>query len=187
MQLFGGSGDNDPFDFEQFYRKYYPMVRSHVLKHSGTEEDARDIFQDLLAILVMESQKSEGISLYKNTKLSTLIFGIVRNLWLQKLTDKYNLAKSANLDDIELSDALAQKEFEQKMTKEKKLLIMERLLKQLCEDCQKILIAFYYKKESFQKIADDMKLTYDYVRLKKYRCMKKLGGLLDNDPDFQNL
>ena len=32
----------------QIYRDYFPVIKDHVIKNSGSEDDAKDVFQDAM-------------------------------------------------------------------------------------------------------------------------------------------
>jgi len=47
--------------------QFYPMIREFILKNSGTEEDARDIFQEGL-VVIFEKLKAGQIELTSKLK-----------------------------------------------------------------------------------------------------------------------
>ena len=65
-------------------------------------------------------------------------------------------------------------ELTEKKEKEKQLDIVAEVLKDFKEDCQKILTAFYFKKQSMKEIAAAMNYTNQFIRVKKVRCMDAL-------------
>lgn len=161
--------------FKWIYKKYFPMIQQLILMNSGTEDDAKDIFQ-IGIILLHEKIKDDAYN--KKSSLKTFFYSICRNQWLKKLqqskfTDRINdtheyseLAVSdANDDDfIQLSE------------------MQDVLLKQfdkLDQNCQKILKLFYYDHVPMSVIAERIGYTNaDNAKTQKYRCIQKLQGLM---------
>ena len=57
----------------------------------------------------------------------------------------------------------------------------EQLYKQfelLGEDCKKLLTGYYYYQKPLEEIAKMMNYTYDFIKVKKFRCMKELRSKL---------
>lgn len=166
---------SENFVFKWIYNKYYPMIRQFVILNSGTEEDAKDIFQTGV-ILLYEKIKSDAYN--KQSSIKTFFYSICRNQWLKKLKQRKVLERITfnqpysdtpetddNYDDsLQLSD------------------LQDVLLKQfvkLDENCQKILSLFYYDNLSMTTIAERIGYTSaDNAKTQKYRCIQKLQGLM---------
>ncbi len=67
------------------YQNYFSTVKSHIIKNSGTEEDAYDIFQDALMVVFKKFQNN-GVEL--TSDLKAYVFGIARKLWSNQLRVK---------------------------------------------------------------------------------------------------
>lgn len=63
---------------ELLYKKYYRMMTKLVITNSGTEEEARDVYQDALIVFW---QKATSGNLVLTSKMSTYIYSICQNLW----------------------------------------------------------------------------------------------------------
>ena len=55
----------------QLYRRYFPMVLHLVLNNSGSEDDAKDIYQETLVVLY---EKVSADALEFNCQLKTYIY-----------------------------------------------------------------------------------------------------------------
>ena len=44
----------------------------------------------------------------------------------------------------------------------------------LGNDCRTLLTEFYYYQKSLDEISKKMNYTYDFIKVKKFRCMKEL-------------
>ncbi|MDR2085338.1 MAG: hypothetical protein LBP67_10140 [Bacteroidales bacterium] len=73
--------DNDKLE-EYLYINTFPSIERYILSNNGTREDAQDIFHDSLIILIRKLSENNQIL----CKLSTYLYAIAKNLWLQKLS-----------------------------------------------------------------------------------------------------
>lgn len=169
--------------FLQVYRNYYQMVASFVQKNNGTEIQAKDLFQELLFILVKKLRQRD---FQLTAKLSTYIFSIARNLWLQQLKkNKFAPVKmqEGTQEFVELDDG----ELEVKQQFEKKHELLGKLFKEVKEDCREIIKASFYQKLPHDQIADKMGYSSAFVRVKLHRCMEGLRKKVRQHPDYQTI
>lgn len=69
------------------------MIRYYISKNNGNEEDAKDIFQDALFIIIEKIHNNDFVL---QGTLSTYLFAICKNLWLMAL-DKQKAARNYEL------------------------------------------------------------------------------------------
>ena len=83
---------------EVLYKRFYATVLHLVISNSGSEHDAKDLYQETV-IIVYEKFR------YGNTELTcslkTFIYSIARNLWLKKLKEKKKRQKRGRRTLIE--------------------------------------------------------------------------------------
>ena len=80
-------GDEKALEF--LYQKYYRMMTKLVITNSGTEDEARDVYQDALIVFW---QKATSGNLVLTSKMSTYIYSICQNLWRKELDRKKRLS-----------------------------------------------------------------------------------------------
>ncbi|MFT5511760.1 MAG: RNA polymerase sigma factor (sigma-70 family) [Bacteroidia bacterium] len=153
------------------YSDYFGMVRNLVMKNSGSESDAEDVFQDAMVVLFKKFNHSE---FDLSAKFKTYLYSVCRNIWLSEL--KRRGGKMARLKDYEHHIDLGY-DFNSnwKETQEEAYLKVEQAMRYLGEKCQSILLLFYYQKQSMQEIA--VALDYadaDSVKAQKYKCIRQL-------------
>jgi DNA-directed RNA polymerase specialized sigma24 family protein len=70
---------------EAIYKANYGVVEHHVLKNSGSSDDAKDVFQEGIIILCknIREGKFQGTS-----TIGTYLFSICRFVWLKMLQHK---------------------------------------------------------------------------------------------------
>ena len=156
-------GDEKALEF--LYQKYYRMMTKLVITNSGTEEEARDVYQDALIVFW---QKATSGNLVLTSKMSTFIYSICQNLWRKELDRKKRLS-SEEKDTAVLLDT-------DSIEREK---ILAKCIDQLGETCKRVLMLYYFDEMSMQDIADKLGFANtDTAKTKKYKCKKKLDELV---------
>lgn len=156
-------GDESALDY--LYKKYYRMMTNLVIKNSGSEEEAKDIFQE--ALIVFWRKATSG-NLVLTSKISTFIYSICLNLWRKELERKSRHVNEEK-DGIEIINN----------EQEEKVKIIRQCVNELGDTCKKILSYHYFDGLSMQDIAE--KLGYantDTAKTKKYKCKQKLFELV---------
>lgn len=157
-------GDEKALDY--LYRKYYKMMTSVVIKNNGTEQEAKDIYQDALIVFW---QKVIGNELILTSKISTYLYSICLNLWRKELDRKSRLTNEEQENEAAYFDD---------DSKEIGAIVRE-CIDQLGDTCKKILMYYYFDDMSMQDIADKLGLAnIDTAKTKKYKCKKRLDSLI---------
>ena len=120
---------------EYLYSKYYRMMTKMVLSNSGTEQEAKDIYQEALLVFW---QKATSGNLVLTSKISTYIYSICQNLWRKELDRKKRLSRESR-DGEQFQDH----------DKKEKARIMLECIDQLGETCKKVLMYYYYAPPRF--------------------------------------
>lgn len=155
--------------FKKLFR-YYGAVKSHVIKNSGSEQDAEDVFQDALIILYNKIQSPE----FKLTsRLETFLFGIAKHVWSEKIRRKQ---KDENASIAFESSRLESSNDEYRIS------IAERAIQFISQQCKEILELFYLKRKSMEEIASLQSYSsVNAAKTAKYKCLEKAKS------EFQNL
>jgi RNA polymerase sigma factor (sigma-70 family) len=156
-------GDEKALDF--LYRKHYRMMVKLVVKNSGSEDDAKDVFQDALIIFW---EKVQGGNLELTSKISTYLYSVCLNVWRKELDRKnklvYEEAESTSYVDPD---------------RQERIDIVNRCLQALGETCKKILMYYYFDRLTMTDIADKMGFANaDTAKTKKYKCKQELDKMI---------
>ena len=150
---------------ERIYAKTYPMVRHYVKENCGTDEDAKDIFQEAL---ITYYEKVVNNQLTLTSSLSTYLMGICKNLWRQELVKRSR--------KTELSDAPVDEVGEEVMVDDQQPAVtVIAFVEQLGETCRSLLVSFYYFGQRLEQIAEQH--GYRSVRsatVQKFKCLERL-------------
>ncbi|MEO5980469.1 MAG: sigma-70 family RNA polymerase sigma factor [Chryseolinea sp.] len=156
-------GDEKALEF--LYQKYYRMMTKMVITNSGTEDEARDVYQDALIVFW---QKATSGNLVLTSKMSTYIYSICQNLWRKELDRKKRLSNEEK--DASVTMDIDGPEREK---------ILAKCIDQLGETCKKVLMYYYFEEMSMQDIAEKLGFANtDTAKTKKYKCKKKLDELV---------
>lgn len=185
MGLFKKYSDSDIIDgirrqdnkiLTYLYEAYYEVIRDHLKKNSGSEDDVYDVLQESVVILYKQVT-GDGFSL--TSDLRGYFFGIARNLWNTQLRYRSRVTafetEPANPDETE------------DLTKAALERIVTRSFALLKEDCQTVL-NLYSEGYSYEEIARKTGMKNEaYARRKKYLCKEALMEIIRTDPEYQDL
>lgn len=155
------------------YRANEKQVAAFVLGNRGTRNDVEDLLQEALVIL----WERVRAGCYEHTaKISTFIFGIVKNLWLRRLARaRREIVASIEDDPPPSNDASPLEE----LIESEESARIASALETLGDPCKKLLLLYYWEEVSMDEIAARLGFANaDTVKSKKYQCKKALQKLL---------
>ncbi len=156
-------GEESALDY--LYKKYYRMMTKIVISNSGSEQEAKDIYQDALIVFW---QKVMSGNLVLTSKISTYLYSICLNLWRKELDRKSRISG-------EEKDTPVYMDFEREERKK----IINQCINELGDTCNKILTYFYFDGMSMTDIAERLGFANtDTAKTKKYKCKKRLDNLV---------
>jgi len=176
-----GLKTSDSAVLEYVYKKYFPIVRFFVIKNSGTDEDAKDVFQE--AVILIYKRLRDG-SLELTCAFKTYLYSVCRILWLRQLEKRKvrNEVVTDNQVFIHLDE-----DVEGQLTEQEQFRIYQKHFQLLHKDCQEILQLFL-KKVPLKDIAQKMGIKSDkYLKKRKYECKEALIKRIQNDADYKRL
>ncbi len=164
-EIFDRVCKGDEKALESLYQKYYRMMTKMVIKNSGTEQEAKDIYQEALVVFW---QKAISGKLVLTSKISTYIYSICQNLWRKEL-DRKKRHSSEQKDSAEFPTH----------DKEERAKLINQCINQMGDTCKKVLMYYYFDGLSMQDIADKLGFANtNTAKTKKYKCKQKLDELV---------
>jgi RNA polymerase sigma factor (sigma-70 family) len=159
--------------------RYLPMIRLMVTRMGGSSEDARDIFQEGLMIM-LEKIDDPGFTLTCHFK--TYLYSICENLWKSAVVKRQSAAHyfSRRVDEDD------EKDFGETIDNRLHEEIFREAYDSLGEVSRNIL-KMYWEELAPQEIADRLGYTYGYVRKKKCEAQAELVEKVKAHPDYQKL
>jgi RNA polymerase sigma factor (sigma-70 family) len=165
---------NDQKAMQEVYQITFPKVKGYVLKNSGTETQAKDVFQEAF-ISCWKNIKDDKITGESN--VAGYLFTIAKNKWIDYLRSAdYKKTTSAETFSylkvvVDESDGIDNLEEEQNRK------VLHSALAQLGDNCKMLLKLFYFERKSMEEISLQMGIAANSARNQKYRCMEKLRSL----------
>ncbi len=168
-----GIKTNDDRILNVLYKTHFSMVLNFVVNNSGTEEEAKDVYQEAIIVLIRQVQSEKGFDL--SCQLKTYIYSICRRMWLKELSKKQRFSDTS-VEDYEGFLIVEESRMQEIEHKEHQFEVMSQGLETLGEPCKTILLDFYTKKLSMEEIAQKMGYTNaDNAKNQKYKCLKRLS------------
>ena len=155
----------DESALKYLYKKYYRMMTKLVISNNGSEDEAKDIYQDALFVFW---QKVIGGQLILTSRISTYLYSVCLNLWRKEL-DRKNRLSHEEKDEAQYMDN----------DREEREKIIHECINELGDTCKRILTYYYFEKMSMQDIAEKLDFANtDTAKTKKYKCKKRLDQLV---------
>lgn len=156
----------------ELYKTHYPMVRSLILSNSGTEPEAKDVYQEAI-IAFYENVQRENFVL--TCKIKTYLYAICRRLWLKRLSEKKRF--HGKIEEVETFLGI-EEEFSELEKREQEYDVMKRSLEGLGEPCRTLIKDFYIQDMSMESIRQKHGYTNaDNAKNQKYKCLQRLKKL----------
>jgi len=155
------------------------MIRLMVTQLGGTSEDARDIFQEGLMIML---EKLDNKEFALTCKFKTFLYCVCENLWKsvivkQKAEANYYKRRVEADDDDDFTELM-----DNKLCQEIFWTVFGTL-----DPAGKNILKLYWEEVSPQEIANRLGYTYGYVRKKKCEIQAELIAKVKRHPDYKRI
>jgi RNA polymerase sigma factor (sigma-70 family) len=180
-QIIDGIRKRDNKVLTLIYKELFPVVRYYVMSNGGTQDDAKDVFQE--SIIVAFKQISHN-SFEIRTGFEAYLYGVARLVWLKIL--RHRATHDRNMMQLEEpessylpSDSLIEEDLEMRL--------FRKYFFKLGSECQKVL-RLISEGISYDTIAVEMGYKSEkIVRNKKYKCKEALIKMIKEDPEYKTI
>jgi len=165
----------------EIYERFLPKVIGFVVKNSGHEDDARDIFNKAIFQL---SARLEKTDFTMKSSFEGYLFTACKNLWRRELNRrKHRRVTSSNVKELYYE----QKDMTQSLLEQERWELFKEMLEKITDNCKQVLQLFFAKKSG-----KDIMETLGYasetvVRQRVFRCKSQLANLIKKDSRFIEL
>lgn len=156
--------------------KEFPKIKSMMLGAGGTAQEAEEIFNDSLILLI---EKLSDPKFKLTSKLTTYLYGVNRFLW------KNHLRKNQKSVELEWKDTLilTAEDLDYESEKEEKLKALESILERVTDRCKEIFKRFYFSKQNMKDIAKALGFSsVNSAKTQKYKCIERAVQILKSNP-----
>jgi RNA polymerase sigma factor (sigma-70 family) len=144
------------------------MILNLVLTNNGSEQEAKDVFQEAIIHFYERLQQVEFVL---TCKIKTYLYAVSRRLWLKRLAEQ---KKQVRIEEEERFGGVAD-EMTELESKEKSFQAMEKALNNLGEPCRTIVEDYYLRSLTMEEITEKFGYTNaDNTKNQKYKCLQRL-------------
>lgn len=159
--------------------RYLPMVRLMVIQLGGDPEDAKDIFQEGLMIML---EKIDNKEFALTCKFKTFLYCVCENLWKSIIAKRqaavnYFARRTEPEDEKDFTEVM-----DNNLCREIFLSVFDTL-----DPVGKNILKLYWEEVSPQEIADKLGYSYGYVRKKKCEAQAELTEKVKRHPDYKRI
>ena len=159
--------------------RYLPMVRLLVTQLGGSSEDAKDIFQEGLMIML---EKIDNKEFALTCKFKTFLYCVCENLWKSVIVKRqaaanYFTRRTEPEDEKDFTEVM-----DNNLCREIFVSVFETL-----DPVGRKILKLYWEEMSPQEIADKLGYTYGYVRKKKCEAQAELTDKVKRHPDYKRI
>ncbi len=169
----------DPIAVKYMYDNFLPEVIGFIKNKGGTEQDAKDVFQETIMALFKQAKAGK---LELRVHLRTYFIAICKNQWYKAIRNNHRT--DSMIPDFDPSD-LDQNLINELERAEKFRLIHSHLKKM--SPSNRAILSMHLQKYSTKEIAKALNFSAAYVKKRKYLSKKILLNAIRNDSRFQEL
>ena len=160
----------DPARFGVLYDKYYKPIFIFIYRRTEDEE----LTADLASIVFMKAMINIKKYEFKGVPFSAWLFRIAFNE-INMYFRKHNAERVVSLEKADISTIID--DIEKDDTEENQRVIMSAL-SHLPEDAVQLIELRFFEKRSFSEVGDILGITENNAKVKVYRILDKLKGLI---------
>ena len=172
---------NEEAIVREIYSKYAGKIKHYIIANSGSEDDAADIFQEAL-IDIYNQAKNKQLQL--TCPFEPFLLLICKRKWLNVLKKRGREPVTKEVDDVSIGEdvfALA----EQMKQSDQRMQVFLQCFEKLGETCKEI-IKKCLGGDDQALIAEQLKVSYGYLRKKKSECLAALTKMIHTQMPNEN-
>jgi RNA polymerase sigma factor (sigma-70 family) len=158
----------DNASFQLLYKFYFPSVASYVKQNMGNSQDAEDIFQEAIIVLLQKVRQPKFVL---TSALKTYLYAIAKNIWLKRLRSN-KLISVDECEHYQIESETFSIEINPVKTKEEKVAYW---ITKITENCQRILKALFYFQEPMESVMKRVGWKNKHTAAnQQYKCIQQL-------------
>jgi len=176
-RILAGLWKDDKNIIYEFYENEFSKVAFMILTNNGSIEDAKDIFQDALVILM--DKFTWGKLDLSGCKLGTYVYSISRNLWFEQLRKRKKENEFADIEKY-TSVSISVDYYEEEPDLYE---LVSKAIESLGDPCKELLELYYFENHPWETVASLMGYsTAASARNQKYKCLERIREQINRKP-----
>jgi RNA polymerase sigma factor (sigma-70 family) len=161
--------------FGQLYKEYFGMVNRFVTNNNGSADDAEDIFQDTMLVLV-EKLRKDNFELTASIK--TYVMAISKNIWLNKLRVTYKETEFTELHNNKFFEDINDAIDQEKSYWDK----LQNYMHRITTHCKGLIHDMFFKEKTIEQIQKQYGYsTIHNAQNQKHKCIEQIRKLKEAD------
>jgi RNA polymerase sigma factor (sigma-70 family) len=179
QELSAGIVRKDEDIVRAIYFEHYHSIKHMIMNNNGSEDDAKDIFQDALIVLY---QKFSENNFKLTSSLGTFLYSIARILWYRELRRRRKL-----LTTDEFIEHYDNQEIQESIERKERLEFFREKYEELSEDCKQVLQLFL-NNIPIKEITKLMGYSSDqHTKNRRLRCKMSLMNKIRSSEYYNEL
>ncbi len=171
---------NDANGIKEIYDTYLPKVQAIIGNMGGTKDEAWEIFQESLIVIL---QKAQTPDFQLSSSFYTFLVSICKFKWYNESKKKYK--KNVTIEDV--GTLKVEEDIVDSLYKLERFQLYKEKMAELGPECRQLLELFFAK-VPLKEIAVRLGLkTENAAKQKKYKCQKKLIEKIKKDVKYDQL
>ena len=173
--------DNIDQPVTALYKQYYEPVTFWLRGQGVAEEDAADLFQEAVLVLIDQVRRDK---FREDSSIKTYLTGIARNLWLNEMRTRSRRINRETDFSVRENETATEDAVSRLYNRENRQQLAA-LFEQIGDVCKQILTGFYYQNLSMKEMLALFNYNNEQVlRNKKSKCMKHLKELITSNKEL---
>jgi RNA polymerase sigma factor (sigma-70 family) len=170
------------------YRDYSGMICALVIENGGATNDAGDVFQDALIDIYRQAQRGYMLT----CSFKSFLYTVCRNKWLDELRRRGRMEVTIQGSE-RFTTEIAEDNADRLYQYEERLALLAATVETLGPSCRDILKLAWTphsqtnKYPALSEVAEQLGLSYAYLRKKKSECEQALREKMKKAPEFTQL
>jgi RNA polymerase sigma factor (sigma-70 family) len=159
---------DDNASFGLLYKFYFPTIASYIKQNKGSKEDAEDVFQEAIIVLM---QKVKRPDFMLTAALKTYLYAIAKNIWLKRLRN----SRIISVKDFEKHEKDSETFFVELTPEKTRDEKVTSWLTKITENCQRILKAIFFYQEPMENVMQKMGWKNKHTAAnQQYKCIQQI-------------
>ncbi len=174
--------NNDRVIIGEIYTRFAAKITALVVKNSGSEDDAQDVFQESLIAIHRNAQSG----LVLECPFEAYLYLVCKRRWINML--KKNRRYEVTIEDLSgyENTGVQVDEAQMQSVVSGREDFFWRIFRALGDKCQSLL-KMSWSGLPMQAVAEQMGMTYAYARKRKTLCTQQLMEMARQSPEYERL